>query len=68
MTHGEFRIGEFFKCGDHTWKCTDIGTRTIVAVALEDIGPDWFTGPPYAVAEMVFDEYDIKGCTPRTRC
>jgi Arc/MetJ-type ribon-helix-helix transcriptional regulator len=23
----------------------------------------WFNGPPYAVAETVFDEYDIKGCT-----
>lgn len=21
-----------------------------------------FNGPPYAVAEMVFDEYDIEGC------
>jgi hypothetical protein len=24
----------------------------------------WFSGPPYAVAEMVFDENDIEGCTP----
>lgn len=24
----------------------------------------WFNGPPYAVAEVVFDESDIEGCTP----
>jgi hypothetical protein len=24
----------------------------------------WFNGPPYAVAESVFDENDIKGCSP----
>ena len=23
----------------------------------------WFTGPPYAVVESVFDEYDQEGCT-----
>ncbi len=23
----------------------------------------WFNGPPYAVAELVFDEDDIEGCT-----
>ena len=23
----------------------------------------WFNGPPYAVAESVFDEYDVEGCT-----
>jgi hypothetical protein len=22
----------------------------------------WFRGPPYAVVEKVFDEYDIEGC------
>ena len=24
----------------------------------------WFTGPPYAGAESVFDEDDIEGCAP----
>jgi hypothetical protein len=23
----------------------------------------WFNGPPYAVEEVVFDEYDFGGCT-----
>jgi hypothetical protein len=22
-------------------------------------------GPPYAVAESVFDEYDLEGCSPK---
>ena len=25
--------------------------------------PSWLTGPPYKVAEAVFDEYDIEGCS-----
>ena len=24
----------------------------------------WFEGPPYAVAEVVFDEYEQEGCFP----
>jgi hypothetical protein len=26
--------------------------------------PSWYNGPPYAVAEYVFDEYGQQGCTP----
>jgi len=25
--------------------------------------PSWLVGPPYAIAESIFDEYDIEGCT-----
>jgi hypothetical protein len=25
--------------------------------------PSWLSGPPYQVAEAVFDEYDIEGCS-----
>jgi hypothetical protein len=25
--------------------------------------PSWFNGPPFAVAEFVFDEYSIEGCS-----
>ena len=46
------------------WRCTDIGTRTIAAIRLDlDHDPAWYNGPPYAVAETVFDEYDIEGCS-----
>lgn len=35
MNHEEFRIGQEFWCGGHRWRCTDIGTRVIVALCLE---------------------------------
>jgi len=40
MKHEEFRIGETFWCGGRNWSCTDIGTRTIVAICLDrvDVG------------------------------
>jgi hypothetical protein len=25
--------------------------------------PSWLSGPPYMVAEVLFDEYDIEGCS-----
>ena len=25
--------------------------------------PEWFLGPPYKIAESIFDEYDIEGCS-----
>jgi hypothetical protein len=28
-----------------------------------DDDPSCYNGPPYAVAELVFDEYDIEDCT-----
>ena len=88
MKHEEFQIGMEFWCGNYRWRCTDIGTRTIIGIRL---GPheivnvihlksgtattrttndddSWFAGPPYAVQEEVFDEYDTDGCsiTPGT--
>jgi hypothetical protein len=81
MKHGEFRIGATFWCVGNRWRCTDIGTRTIVAIRLHQVevqdetGPvrtlgfaeaeaeGWFHGPPYAVAEHVFDEEGIIDCT-----
>jgi hypothetical protein len=82
MEHSEFKIGGAFECGGRQWRCTDIGTRTIIAIRLDrvEVGSNaperrcvlgraeaevegWFDGPPYAVAESVFDEYDIEGCS-----
>ena len=85
MKHSDFIIGGTFRCGDRIWRCTDIGTRTIVAMCIDDLevvvsapeGPQerrtlseseveaegWLRGPPYAVAEEVFDENDIDGCS-----
>ena len=38
--------------------------RTIVAIRLDKDDPSWYNGPPYAIAESTFDEYDIEGCCP----
>jgi len=89
MKHSEFRIGETFWCSGRAWRCTDIGTRTILAICIDSVevqrcssdpsevptlrtlrGKDaategWFEGPPYIVAESVFDEYYIQGCSLR---
>jgi hypothetical protein len=36
----------------------------IVAIKLNhDDDPSWYNGPPYAVAELVFDEYDMEACS-----
>ncbi|NJO93763.1 MAG: hypothetical protein HC820_04315 [Hydrococcus sp. RM1_1_31] len=63
MQHSDFSIGKEFFCGQRRWRCTDVGTRTIVAIALDHDDPSWYNGPPYAVAEVVFDEYAFEGCT-----
>lgn len=63
MEHGDFAIGEEFMTASGTWRCTDIGTRTIIAIKVSDRDdPSWFNGPPYAVVEVVFDENDLGGC------
>jgi hypothetical protein len=103
MRHGEFETGKTFRTGAGLWRTTDIGTRTIVAMRIDQVEveecplpihgwplaarggevdvrllPDprkrrvlgrsqaeaegWFNGPPYAVAEQVFDEHGMKGC------
>jgi hypothetical protein len=44
MTHAEFTIGCTFTCGGKRWRCTDIGTRVIVAICLEprDMVRSWY--------------------------
>jgi hypothetical protein len=80
MKHADFKLGDEFRCGGRQWRCTDIGTRTIVAIRLDQVEvgsnqpelrrtlsrveAEWFNGPPYAVNERIFDEHDIEGCSP----
>lgn len=63
MTKADFHIGLEFYTGSGKWCCTDIGTRVIVAIQLDQTDASWYNGPPYAVAESVFDEYDQAGCS-----
>jgi len=67
MVHSEFRIGGEFLTATGRWRCTDIGTRVIIAIQLGATDPSWYTGPPFAVPEVVFDEYDLKGCSLESR-
>lgn len=80
MKHSDFSIGLEFYIGTAQWRCTDVGTRTIIAIRIDEVmvthsdgkgnitsevvtnDPSWFNGPPYAVAEAVFDEFDMGGC------
>jgi hypothetical protein len=53
MTKEDFHIGVEFYTGAGKWRCTDIGTRVIVAIKLDQTDESWYNGPPYAVAESV---------------
>jgi hypothetical protein len=86
MTLDDFKIGTLFDCSEKRYLCTDIGTRTVVAIRIDRIeksthnsdgtvsheilnfevaqSEGWFSGPPYAVSEIVFDEDDLKACKP----
>ncbi len=45
MKLSEFEIGKTFWCGGRPWRCTDIGTRVIIAILLEhDDDPSWYNG------------------------
>lgn len=67
MQHKDFSIGIEFECGGRRWRCTDVGTRTVIAISLDHLDdPSWYSGPPYAIFEIVFDENDMPACTLRT--
>jgi hypothetical protein len=58
------RVGSTVTCGGADWIVTDIGTRTFSAVKVEpERDASWLSGPPYSVAETVFDECDIPAVT-----
>lgn len=40
MQHSDFRIGETFWCGGRQWRCTDIGTRTVIAIRIDGVDVD----------------------------
>lgn len=35
MRHSDFQIGNDFWCDGKRWRCTDVGSRVVVAVSLE---------------------------------
>ncbi|WP_263588836.1 hypothetical protein [Sphingopyxis sp. GC21] len=62
MKHSDFTIGMEFVMSDGKWRCTDIGTRTVLAIKLDAPDDSWYAGPPYAVVEHCLDEFDIEAC------
>jgi hypothetical protein len=63
MKYSDFYIGrEFFGTAGFRWRCTDVGTRTILAIQLDHDNPNWYQGPPYIAKETVFDESEIMRC------
>ncbi len=63
MKKEDFEIGEEFYTATGKWRCTDIGTRVIVAIHLNQQDSRNYNGPPYSIVEDVFDEYDMDGCS-----
>lgn len=63
MKHADFHIGTVFlgRAGLR-WRCTDVGSRTILAICLDRRDSRWYEGPPYIVQETVFDEAELPAC------
>lgn len=64
MKRSDFYIGlEFLGSAGLRWRCTDVGTRTILAICLDEHDtPYWHMGPPHITEEVVFDEKEIRRC------
>jgi hypothetical protein len=56
----DFYIGLEFQSTTKTYRCTDVGTRTITAITLDKDDERWYAGPPYMVPERIFDEEDLR--------
>ncbi len=62
MKQEDFKIGKNFFTASGKWRCTDVGTRVIIAIKLDQEDERNYNGPPYSIAESIFDEYDFEGC------
>lgn len=63
MKLADFHIGlDFFSSDGVPHRCTDVGQRTILAIALDRLSGKWYQGPPYPVEEKPFDELALKDC------
>lgn len=60
MKKEDFQIDGEFYTQTGKWRCTDIGTRVIVAIKIRDRLDVCLVDQPGA--ELVFDEYDFGGC------
>jgi len=37
VNHADFRVGVEFRFGGQLWRCTDVGSRTIVAIRVDQV-------------------------------
>jgi hypothetical protein len=58
LNFGGFRIGGTFWCGEQRWRCTDIGTRAIVAIRLDHTDAQRH---PSSVQTIEFAEAEAEG-------
>jgi len=62
------KISEFFpgmvfnSAGGFEYRCTDVGTRTVLGVLLSGVDPVFVQGPPYIQTEEVFAEHELRFC------
>jgi hypothetical protein len=66
MRHEQFRMGQEFWCGGRRWRCTDIGTRVVVAVCLEEhevvtATQDPATNSPRSTTAIARDDWWVAG-------
>jgi len=65
MKHSDFQIGAEFTMSGKRWRCTDIGTRVIVAISLEprDMVRSYIDGSGQRVREEYVsnDPRDLNG-------
>ncbi|AXH60250.1 hypothetical protein [Pseudomonas amygdali] len=63
MEISEFYPGLVFNsAGGFEYRCTDVGSRTVLAVLLSGVDPVFVQGPPYIQTEEVFAEHELKQC------
>jgi hypothetical protein len=66
MKPSDFKIGLEFWMSGSRWRCTDVGSRVVVAIKLDQYDDhSWYNGSPYKVAEHSLDEYDLMACSLR---
>jgi hypothetical protein len=64
MRLADFRIGMEFWMSGTRWRCTDIGTRLVIAIQLVyDDDPGWYKGPPYAIPQSTIEPHDFPDCS-----
>ena len=64
MRLSDFTVGLEFWMSGFRWRCTDVGSRLVIAIQLNhDHEPEWYSGPPYAVPECPIDVLNLRACS-----